>query len=291
MLGRKRKRFIMIVGITGLGLIGGSFAKSIKAKTHHTVFAADIDANTITDAKNYGAIDKILTPENISECNLVFLAIAPSKAIDWLKYNAEKISVSTIVIDLCGTKRAVCEELYPLARKNGFIFIGGHPMAGLERSGFENSTANLFDGASMVLTPDPENILSAEKLDMLKAFFSDIGFASVIISTPEEHDRIIAYTSQLAHVISSAYVKFPDILKHCGFSAGSFADISRTAGIDEKLWTELFLYNRDFLIEDIEALIKNINEYLCALKDNDSEKLEQLLRKGREMKALAGVKK
>ncbi|MBR2207473.1 MAG: prephenate dehydrogenase/arogenate dehydrogenase family protein [Synergistaceae bacterium] len=278
----------MIVGIIGLGLIGGSLAKSIKTKTLHNVIAFDIDTSTMTMAKLCGAVDEELTDENLSQCDLLFLAVSPSNAVEWIENHAENLTNKSVVIDLCGVKRVVCEKIYPLAHKRGFIFIGGHPMAGRERSGFVNSTAELFDGASMILTPELENGLSIDILEKLKAFFVDVGFSSVTFTSPEEHDRIIAYTSQLAHVISSAYVKSPDAVKRRGFSAGSFRDMTRVARLDEKLWTELFLSNRDFLIEQIEIIMKNINEYLSAIKDNDADKLEKLLREGREMKALAG---
>ena len=277
----------MIIGIIGLGLIGGSLAKSMKAKTNHTVFAYDINAQTMTAAKNYGALDENLTHENLSKCDLLFLAVNPSNAIEWLKSHVKEISHNTIVIDLCGVKRAVCDEISPLARENNFMFIGGHPMAGLEKGGFENSKADLFNGASMILTPENENALSSKILEKLKNFFVEIGFATITISSPEEHDRIIAYTSQLAHLISSAYVKSPEALKRRGFSAGSFRDMTRVARVDEKLWTELFLFNRDFLIEQLEINIKNLNNFLDALKNNNPQKLEQLLREAREMKNLA----
>ena len=271
----------MIIGIIGLGLIGGSLAKSIKSKTLHTVLASDIDAETITAAKTCGAFDEILTSENISKCDLLFLAVSPSKAVEWIKNHAREISNNTVVIDLCGVKRAVCDEISPLARENNFIFVGGHPMAGRERGGFVNSKADLFDGASMILTPE---LVNTEVIEKLKVFFFEVGFGAVTLSTPEEHDKIIAYTSQLAHIVSSAYIMSPEALKRRGFSAGSFRDMTRVASMDEKLWTELFLYNRDFLIEQLETVIKNINEYLDALKENNSEKLEELIREGREIK-------
>lgn len=275
----------MIIGIIGLGLIGGSFAKSIKSKTLHTVLATDKNAQTITKAKNSGVVDEILTPENISKCDVILVAISPSNAIEWLKIHAGKFSRNTVVVDLCGVKRAVCNEISPLACEYGFIFVGGHPMSGRELSGFENSKSDLFDGKSMILTP--ENKHDEKIIDKLKNFFLEVGFSKITISTPEEHDKIISYTSQLAHIISSAYVKCPDALKHHGFSAGSFRDMTRVAKADEKLWTELFLYNRDFLIEQLETVIKNMNEYLDALKENNSAQLEALFKKGREMKILS----
>lgn len=277
----------MKIGILGLGLIGGSFAKSIKAKTMHEVFAYDIDAQAMTLAKLCRAIDGELT-ENLTRCDILILAVPPHSVINWVKEHAGEISQNSIVIDVCGVKRSVCEAVLPLSHEHGFTFIGGHPMAGLERGGFVNSSDNLFDGASMILTPEFEHGTAIELLERLKAFFLDIGFSAITFTSPEEHDRIIAYTSQLAHIISSAYVKSPEALKRRGFSAGSFRDMTRVARLDEKLWTELFLCNSDFLTVQLELIVKNINEYLTAIKDNDAEKLEELLRTGREMKALAG---
>ena len=273
----------MITGIIGLGLIGGSLAKSIKSKTLHRVLASDIDTRTMTAAKNCGAFDEILTSENISECDLLFLAVFPDNAVEYIKNHAEEISSGTTVIDLCGVKRAVCSEISKIAREHDFIFVGGHPMAGLEKGGFENSKADLFDGASMILTPEKD--LKTEVIEKLKVFFLETGFGSVTLSTPEEHDRIIAYTSQLPHIISSAYIKSPEALKRRDFSAGSFRDMSRVSSMDEKLWTELFLHNRDFLTGQLELIIKNLNDYLDALKKNDSEKLEKLIKESRKIKA------
>ena len=274
-----------MIGIIGLGLIGGSLAKSIKAKTSHTVFANDIDAETMKNAKDCGAIDGDLTRENISNCDLIFPALAPSKTVEWLKIHAKEISSKTTVIDLCGIKRAVCDEIFPIAAENNFNFIGGHPMAGLERGGFKNSKSDLYDGASMILTPNAE--IDSKLLEKLRKFFLEIGFSSITLTTPEEHDRIIAYTSHLAHIISSAYVKMPANSKLRSFTAGSFRDMTRVSRMNEKLWTELFFYNRDFLIEQVESVIKSLDEYLNALKENNPEKLEKLIIKGREMKALA----
>lgn len=278
----------MIIGIAGLGLIGGSFARSIKSGTSHKVLGHDISAQVLDMAGLSGAIDGVMTPENISECDLLLVALAPSEAVEFVKRHAGEISHSAIVIDMCGVKRRVCDELRPIAREYGFIYVGGHPMAGIERSGFVNSRADLFNGASMILTPCFDDGIGINILERLKAFFIDVGFASVTFSTPDEHDKIIAYTSQLAHIISSAYIKSPEALKRRGFSAGSFRDMSRVARLDEKLWTELFMSNSDFLTEELEILMKNLNAYLEAMKNNNALRLEELLREGRELKALAG---
>lgn len=276
----------MNVGIVGLGLIGGSMAKSIKVRTAHTVWGIDLDAETMTLARLSGAIDGALTPENLPLCNLVLVAIRPAAAVQWVKSNAAQIGKNAILVDLCGVKRSVCAAITPIAEEYGFAYIGGHPMAGRERGGFVNSGEALFSGASMILTPNAHTDM--RMLETMKAFFTDIGFAGLTFSTPEEHDRIIAYTSQLAHIVSSAYVKSPEAQRRRGFSAGSFRDMTRVAHLDEAMWTELFLDDADYLDEQLNILIEHLNEYRDALEQKDAARLQALLQDGREKKATAG---
>ena len=276
----------MIVGIVGLGLIGGSMAKSIKSRTAHTVYGADLGAETMTMARMCGAMDAPLTAENLPQCDLVLVAIRPGAAVEWVRQNAEHISKSAILVDLCGVKRTVVKAITPIAAEHGFAYIGGHPMAGRERGGFTAATDDLYVGASMILTPDERTDM--QLLETLKAFFLDLGFAGLTFSTPEEHDRIIAFTSQLAHITSSAYVKSPEAQKRRGFSAGSFQDMTRVARLDEDMWTELFLDDADYLTGELEVLVGHLTEYLDALKARDADTLRALLRDGREKKATAG---
>ena len=276
----------MNVGIVGLGLIGGSMAKSIKSRTANTVWGIDLDAETMTMARMCGAIDAPLTRESLPQCDLILVAIRPGAAVEWVRQNADAISKSAVVVDLCGVKRVVVEGIAPIAEQYGFAYIGGHPMAGKERGGFTSATEDLFVGASMILTPDKRTDM--QLLEMLKAFFLDIGFASLTFSTPDEHDRIIAYTSQLAHIVSSAYVKSPEAQRRRGFSAGSFRDTTRVARLDEDMWTELFLDDADYLTGELVILIGHLQEYADVLKARDAEKLHALLKDGREKKATAG---
>lgn len=276
----------MTVAIVGLGLIGGSLAKSIKSRTAHTVLGIDLDRETMTMARMSGAVDQPLTDENLPSCDLVLIALRPEAAVRWAEENGGHISKDAILVDMCGVKRVVCERLSLLAEKNGFSYVGGHPMAGKERGGFVNSSDSLFLGAPMILTPDKKTDI--QTLETLKAFFTDIGFASLTFTDPEEHDRIIAYTSQLAHVASSAYVKSPEAKRRRGFSAGSFQDMTRVAHLDEDMWTELFLDNCDNLTQQLDIYIKHLQEYQTALKAGDDETLRKLLKDGREKKAAAG---
>jgi prephenate dehydrogenase len=276
----------MKVGIVGLGLIGGSMAKSTKARTAHTVYGGDLDPETMTMARMCGAIDAALTDENLPQCDLILVAIRPGAAIQWVRDHADKIAKSAILVDLCGVKRVVVEAITPIAQQYGFAYIGGHPMAGTERGGFTSSTDSLYVGASMILTPDKRTDM--QLLETLKAFFLDIGFANLTFSDPEEHDRIIAYTSQLAHIASSAYIKSPESQRRRGFSAGSFRDMTRVARLDEDMWTELFLDDADYLTRELDVLIQNLQDYAQALRAKDVDKLRALLKEGREMKATAG---
>ena len=276
----------MKVGIVGLGLIGGSMAKSIKTRTAHTVYGIDLDHETMTMARMCGAIDAPLTEENLPQCDLVLVAIRPGAAVEWVRQHAAGISKSAILVDLCGVKRTVVEAIAPIAEAHGFAYIGGHPRAGKERGGFTAASDDLYVGASMILTPDKRTDM--QLLETLKAFFLDIGFAGLTFSDPAEHDRIIAFTSQLAHITSSAYVKSPEAQKRRGFSAGSFQDMTRVARLDEDMWTELFLDDADYLTTELEVLIGHLTEYLDALRAGDAESLRKLLREGREKKATAG---
>jgi prephenate dehydrogenase len=276
----------MTIGIVGLGLMGGSMAKSIKARTSHRVLGCDLDPETMMLARISGAIDGALTEENIQDCDLILLAVRPGAAVAWAEEHGGHMSKNAILVDLCGVKRKVCREIKPIAAQQGFAYIGGHPMAGSERGGFVNSTATLYEGASMILTPDERTDMRL--LETLNDFFTDIGFASLTFSNPEEHDQRIAYTSQLAHIASSAYIKSPEAQLRRGFSAGSFQDMTRVAKLDEDMWTELFLDNADYLTEELKLLILHLNEYLDALNQQDAETLRQLLKDGREKKASAG---
>ena len=276
----------MNIAIIGLGLIGGSFAKSTKSRSTHTVWGSDLDHETMTLARLSGASDGPLNDENLETCDLILVALCPGDAVAWVREHISHINRDAVVIDMCGVKRSVYRELAPVAAEHGFSYIGGHPMAGKERGGFVNASDELFCGASMILTPSEK--ADIRLLEMLKDYFTDIGFAHVTFTTPAEHDRIIAFTSQLAHITSSAYVKSPEAQKRRGFSAGSYRDMTRVALLDEAMWTELFFANRDFLTEQLAILIDHLNEYLDALRDGDAEKMQLLLRDGREKKAKAG---
>lgn len=276
----------MKIGIVGLGLIGGSMAKSIKKHTGHTVWGCDSDGEVLSAACLSGAVDAPLTEKKIIACDLILTAILPRATVQWVREYGCQIAPQGILIDLCGIKRELCAGLTAIAGEYGFTYIGGHPMAGKERGGFAASTDDLFSGASMILTPGRE--VGGPLLKQLNDFFTALGFVGLTVTTPEEHDRVVAYTSQLAHIASSAYVKSPEAQRRHGLSAGSFRDLTRVARLDPDMWTELMMGNADFLAEHLERFIGNLNEYLAALQKGDAEQLRLLLQDGCEKKMLVG---
>ena len=271
----------MIVGISGIGLIGGSMAKAYK-KAGHTVLVYDIDKSMAAYAQLSGAADGELTEEKLPTCDLVLIALYPTDAIEYMEKNAPFFSKDTIVMDLCGTKRLVCEKGFELAKEYGFTYVGGHPMAGTQFSGFRYARADLFRGAPMVIVPPrTDDILFLEKI---KSMLLPAGFGSITVTTAEKHDRIIAFTSQLAHVVSNAYIKSPSAAVNKGFSAGSYKDLTRVAWLNAPMWAELFLDNRDYLMEEIDYLIKSLTEYRDALEQQDRETLTRILEEGKRKK-------
>lgn len=272
----------MTVGIVGLGLIGGSLARSIKVHTDFEVLGMDINSQTMLQANLLGAIDGTLTEDNLARCDVVLVALYPAAIVTWITEHQDAFRPGAWVIDCGGVKEAVCTPLNALAQGKPWHYCGGHPMAGREFSGFRYARDDLFDRASMILTPPRD--AGPEVRTWLKDFFLTIGFRRVQFTTPREHDEMIAYTSQLAHVVSSAYVKCPLAQKHRGFSAGSFADMTRVAKLNEDMWTELFFDNRDALLPEINGLIDRLVAYRDALAAEDHQAMKQLLREGREIK-------
>ena len=273
----------MKIGIVGLGLIGGSLARAIKANTAHTVWGTDLQRPVVYRAKLLEVIDEELTEDRVGSCDIVILAIYPRDTVEWVRTHATVIQKGAVVVDCAGVKQAVCEPCWEMAQQHGFTFIGGHPMEGMAKLGFENSRRDMFVNASMILVPHRD--LDIETMKKVKDVFDAIGFTRYEIATPEKHDRIIALTSQLAHVVSSAYVKSPTAHEHRGFSAGSFRDMTRVAFLNEAMWAELFLLNREDLHREIMGLIERLQEYDDALTAGDEAKMAELLRQGREIKA------
>ena len=276
----------MKIAVAGLGLIGGSLAKAFGELPDIEVLGYDIDNTTIMRAKLVDAIDGVMDEKNIKECDYIFVALYPKATKEFLEKFAPYIRKNTVVVDCAGTKRSVCECGFKIAKENGFCFIGGHPMAGTQFSGFKYSRASLFDKASMILVPDKNEKL--EILQEVKELLVKAGFKSVTITSAAEHDRIIAYTSQLAHVVSNAYVKSPNARVRKGFSAGSYRDLTRVARLNSAMWAELFLDNSENIAFEIDTIIEELSKYSKAIKENDRETLTKLLDEGTIVKESIG---
>ena len=269
------------VGVIGLGLIGGSMAKSIAAHTGCRVYGLDMSEKVMKDA----IADKTLSgrlDEHYGDIDMLIVALYPLDVVRTIEEAAPKLKKGCIVIDCTGVKQIICNALSQKLADKGLRFIGGHPMAGKEVAGYSNSCNDLFDGASMILCRD--EYTDEEAMNEACDFFPRLGFAQVKITNAEEHDAVIAYTSQLAHVTSSAYIKSPTLDRRYGFSAGSFRDMTRVAKLNEEMWADLFLANDETLLGEIDTLSKNLSEYRKALSERNRDKLVALLRDGRVRK-------
>lgn len=271
----------MNVGVLGLGLIGGSFARAY-AKAGHTVYASEKNQEILEFAKLAGAVHEDLDPTAIPACDLIIMCIYPDDCVAWLEKNACLISKNCLVIDSCGTKEDVCSACFPIAQKYGFTFAGGHPMAGSHNSGFKYSRSNLFQGAPMVLVPSRYDDM--ELLQWIKDCLEPCKFGMFSVTTAEKHDIMIAFTSQMPHILSNAYIKSPTALTHKGFSAGSYKDLTRVAWLNPQMWAELFLNNKANILNELDFYLNSLQKYKDAIQNDDKESLIALLEEGKVRK-------
>ena len=271
----------MTVGILGLGLIGGSLARAY-ALEGHTVYAIQRNEDMLAFAMLSGAVHGKLDETTISECDLLLLAIYPGGSAAWLEKYAHLVRKDALVLDCCGIKQEICDRCFPLAEKYGFTFVGGHPMAGTQFSGFKYSRANMFVGAPMVLVPPRFDDM--DLLDRVKAALSPCGFGSFSVTTASDHDRLIAFTSQMPHVISNAFIKSPTASMHKGFSAGSYKDLTRVAWLNAPMWAELCMENRKNMMFELDHYITSLQAYKKALENSDLDALTALLEEGKMRK-------
>ncbi|WP_028514398.1 prephenate dehydrogenase [Ruminococcus flavefaciens] len=271
----------MNILVVGLGLIGGSLCKALKKYTYHTVTGCDLNHDIENAALRDVALDNVFDG-SFEGYDLIIIALFPQGSEIFFKENAPKISKNTLITDVCGIKGEFSDRMKAIAEANGLRYVGIHPMAGKEFGGYYNSTADLFVKANFIIAPFED---SEEKdTELLKTVATEIGAGKIVVTSPENHDKMIAYTSQLAHIVSSAYVKSPELGLECGFSGGSFQDMTRIATMNEKMWTDLFMQNRENLQYELDTLIANLNKYSEALKSGDKDKMRALIAEGRELK-------
>lgn len=265
----------MTITIVGLGLIGGSLALAAKQRTTHTVWGIDRNADTCKTALARGAVDQIIQPDALGGADLTIVCLYPEATVDFVLTHADALRPGAIVLDACGVKEPVVDALSAPLRARGVVFIGAHPMAGREFSGIQFAKADLFDGASFLLTPPPGTPESA--LVTVRTLAAALGFGKTVETTPRHHDTVIAYTSQLAHLVSNAYAKSPTLAEHAGYSAGSFLDLTRVAKMNEAMWTSLFLANKTPLLQELDWMLAHLAEYRDALAAGDGDTLRRLI--------------
>lgn len=278
----KGRDVMKTVLIAGLGLMGGSIAKALIKTKKYKVIGYDKDSEVLNTALETNAVSDIWDGKCVTDADVILVCLAPALTLKFVRESIDYFKTDCILSDICGVKRQIVDELESIALSHDIFYVGGHPMAGREKSGFLNSTEDLFQNRSYILTKT-ENT-SEVALDALKNIAVDIGCSDITVTTPEEHDRMIAFTSQIPHVLAGAYIKSPQSDSHRGYSAGSYHDVSRVASVDENLWTDLFLLNRDNLINELDILINNLSEYKTALVSCDEEGLKTAIMRGRILK-------
>ena len=271
----------MTAGIAGLGLIGGSFAKAYHS-AGEKVLAYNRNEDIVDFAIINGDVDERLTSDNIGECDIIIICVYPDAAAQYLRSIAPYIRKDTIVLDACGTKRKVCEMCFPIAGEYGFTFVGAHPMAGNKYSGFKYAQADMYKGQPMVLVPEDQSDINL--LDRVKELLKPAGFGSICVTGAQNHDRLIAFTSQMAHIVSNAYIKSPTASGHDGFSAGSYRDMTRVAWLNPYLWAQLCLENRDNLLFELDTFINELKKYREVIEKEDYDSFVKLLDEGRRRK-------
>lgn len=270
------------VGIIGLGLIGGSMAKTISSETDDIIFGSDINSEVVDKAIAEGVISDYLTDVNAMLVDILIVALYPDLVVSEIEKIAPSLKKGTVIVDCTGIKTDICSRLSKPLLDKGLFFVGGHPMAGKEVSGYDNADNLMYKRASMILVRD--EYTDEKAFEFARSFFLKAGFKSIKESTPEEHDSVIAYTSQMAHVLSSSYIKSPTLDKRYGFSAGSFKDMTRVARLNENMWTDLFLANRESLVHELDTFMENVRAYRNAIDAGDADTLRVLLKEGRELK-------
>ncbi|MBR6208089.1 MAG: prephenate dehydrogenase/arogenate dehydrogenase family protein [Oscillospiraceae bacterium] len=276
------QRISKTVIVAGLGLLGGSMAKAVRKYTDCRVLGWNRTRSVAEQALQDGAIDAIAQDTDFADCDLLMPVLYPQATLDFLKEKIPLMKPGSCVVDLVGVKTRLVEEVGALALAHGVRYTGGHPMAGLAKAGYERSFPELYQGASMILVPSVAT--HPGDIDELRRFFRGLGFGRIKVCSAETHDRMIAHTSQLAHIVSNSYVKSPVSANYSGFAGGSYKDMTRIACLNEQVWKELFIWNKEALLPEIDDLIANMTLLRDAIAAEDADTLEEILRRGREAK-------
>ncbi len=264
----------MKICVAGLGLIGGSMCSALK-RAGHAVDGWNRSPQAACYAVENGIIDA--QADGFTRYDVVFVALPPQATVDFI--DNTRFKSGAIVSDICGVKGFIENHVYSVPRN--FRYVGCHPMAGKEVSGIENACADLFDGASIIITRRDET--DADAADTIINLSRDMGFGRAVLCTAKTHDEKIAYTSQLAHIVSNAYVKSPSLKNCICFTGGSFQDMTRIAGVDENVWASLYLNNAENVAAEIDLLVDSLTRVKEAVLEKDSRKLKSILAEGRSL--------
>lgn len=262
--------------------MGGSIAKALKKTNKYYVIGYNRTEEITKRALSDGAIDEIWDGVSPIDADITVLAVNPNVAFKLLETLPSLLKKGSILTDICGVKAEIVKMGEAVCKEKGIFFIGGHPMAGRERNGYDYSTEDLFFNRSYIFTETANS--DKETLNKLSQLALDIGCSDVTITSPEYHDKMIAYTSQIPHILAGAYMNSPTSATHKGYSAGSYHDVSRVASVDENLWSQLFLSNKDNLLYEIDILIRNLQDYKEAVARNDQNRLSGIIKTGRILK-------
>ena len=275
----------MNILICGLGLIGASLAKTLKKNTDHTVLGWNRTSSVTEKALRDGVIDRTGDIDSLmAEADITFINFYPEAIVPFILEHKNSFKKDSIVSDSCGIKTKICRALEK--EKLDFYFIGAHPMAGREVGGYDNSLDTLYDKASFIVTPvdgTPRN-----KIDALVGLAQGMGFARTVVTTPEHHDEMIAFTSQIAHVLACSYVLSPLAPSHAGYSAGSYRDVSRVARINADMSADLFIDDKDALVREIDDLVSNLMQFKYNIVNEDSPALKDLMNRANKIKEEIG---
>ena len=263
------------IAIVGMGLIGGSMAMALQGFEEYEIVGVDVSQPTLRFAREHRVADRVTDDavQAISQADVVFLCLHPQGIIDFLKQHKDDFKPGALVTDVCGVKGAIVEAAQVLPA--GVEFIGGHPMAGTEFSGVQNALKHMFQGAHYIIVPDENS--DPERVALLERMAAYIGCSDVVKTTSEQHDAIIAYTSQMMHVIAVSVCDDPQLFEFVGFEGDSFRSCTRVAALDVPLWTQLFSLNARQLDGALERLEQNINAYRQTLRSGDRQALAQKL--------------
>ena len=275
----------MKIVIVGLGLIGGSIAKALRQNTSHQVLGMDQNQDSLLDACSCGAIHGKAGSEDLKSADLVYLCVYPEAALEFAANFGPLLKENCILTDTCGIKSALCAGIEALRGTGKYVFVPGHPMAGKERSGFSASDPSIFVGASYIIAESGGPAWAAEQVETLALA---MGFGKIVRTTPQRHDQMIAFTSQVPHVLACAYVLSPQCQAHQGFSAGSYRDVSRVADINDALWTRLFLDNQEALVKELDELVGNLSHFRNLISAGKTAELHSRLHQAGESKRRNG---